>query len=167
MFIHRHDTAVLLIEPQGERAEGPDAHERERAGNMARLRMAARRNGFRVLVARHYFYATDDGSRFASPGEEEHETEMFIDLVVTLRGHGVRQVILGGMSANICVESRLRDLLELGFSVVVARDATTGPRPPDWGDGYSAGQLDFAFLAHAVRSTDELVNAMGGALAVA
>ena len=82
------------------------------------------------------------------------------DLVLQLRKRRISTVILGGMLANICVESHLRDLLEQGFEVVVAKDATAGPRHPEWGDGYTAALINFAFLAHAVLSTDEIVKAL-------
>jgi nicotinamidase-related amidase len=62
--------------------------------------------------------------------------------------------------ANICVESHLRDLLEQGFEVAVARDATAGPRHPEWGDGYTAAFVKFRFLAHAVLATDEVLTEM-------
>jgi len=62
--------------------------------------------------------------------------------------------------ANICVESHLRDLLERGFEVAVARDATAGPKHPEWGYGYTAALINFRFLAHAVLSTDEVLTAM-------
>jgi len=58
------------------------------------------------------------------------------------------------------VESHLRDLLEQGFEVVVAKDATAAPRHPEWGYGYTAALINFKFLAHAVLSTDEVVTAM-------
>jgi len=54
----------------------------------------------------------------------------------------------------------LRDLLEQGFEVVVARDAAVGPRHPEWGDGYTAALINFNFLAHAVLPADEVVKAM-------
>jgi len=82
------------------------------------------------------------------------------DLVLQLRKRRIGKVILGGMLANICVESHLRDLLEQGFEVAVARDATAGPRHPEWGYGYTAALINFRFLAHAVLSTDEVVTAM-------
>ena len=69
------------------------------------------------------------------------------------------------MLANMCVESHLRDLLEQGFEVLVVKDATAAPRHPEWGDGYTAALINFAFLAHAVLSTDEIMNAMGVAAA--
>lgn len=87
------------------------------------------------------------------------------DLVLQLRKRGVSKVVLGGMLANICVESHLRDLLEQGFMVAVAKDATAGPRHPKWGDGYTAALINFAFLAHAVLTTDEVVQALDEAAA--
>jgi len=83
------------------------------------------------------------------------------DLVLQLRKRHISKVILGGMLANMCVESHLRDLLEHGFEVVVAKDATAGPRHLEWGYGYTAALINFAFLARAVLSTDEVVKAMG------
>jgi nicotinamidase-related amidase len=82
------------------------------------------------------------------------------DLVLQLRKRGISKVILGGMLANMCVESHLRDLLEQGFEVPVARDATAGPRHPEWGDGYTAALINFRFLAHAVLHTDDVVDVM-------
>ena len=60
----------------------------------------------------------------------------------------------------MCVESPLRDLLEQGLRVAVVRDATAGPRHPEWGDGYQAALITYRFLAHAVVGTDEVVDAM-------
>lgn len=82
------------------------------------------------------------------------------DLVLQLRKRRISKVILGGMLANMCVESHLRDLLEQGFEVVVARDATAAPRHPEWGYGYAAALINFRFLAHAVLSSDEVVKGM-------
>jgi len=82
------------------------------------------------------------------------------DLVLQLRKRGIRKIILGGMLANMCVESHLRELLEQGFEVAVIRDATAGPRHPEWGDGYQAAIINYKFLAHAVWSTEEVVARM-------
>jgi len=82
------------------------------------------------------------------------------DLVLQLRKRRIAKVMLGGMLANICVESHLRDLLEQGFEVIVLRDATAGPRHPKWGDGYTAALINFQFLAHGVVSADEAVKSM-------
>lgn len=82
------------------------------------------------------------------------------DLVLQLRKRGIAKIVLGGMLANLCVESHLRDLLEQGFQVSVVKDATAGPRHPVWGDGYRAALVNYAFLAHAVMTTDEVVAEM-------
>ena len=82
------------------------------------------------------------------------------DLVLQLRKRGIGKIILGGMLANICVESHLREFLEQGFEVAVVRDATAGPRHPVWGDGYQAAMINYQFLAHAVLSTNEAVDHM-------
>jgi nicotinamidase-related amidase len=82
------------------------------------------------------------------------------DLTLQLRKRGISKILLGGMLANMCVESHLRDLLEQGFEVAVVKDATAGPRHPEWGDGYQAAMINYQFLAHAVLSTDEVVEHM-------
>ena len=82
------------------------------------------------------------------------------DLVLQLRKRRIDKVILAGMLANLCVESHLRELLEQGFEVLVVKDATAGPRHPDFGDGYQAALINFGFLATAVLTTDEVVGAM-------
>jgi nicotinamidase-related amidase len=82
------------------------------------------------------------------------------DLVLQLGKHRISRIVLGGMLANMCVESHLRELLERGFEVAVVKDATAGPRHPVWGDGYQAAMINYRFLAHAVLSTDEVVAAM-------
>ena len=82
------------------------------------------------------------------------------DLVLQMRRRGIGKIILGGMLANICVESHLREFLEQGFEVAIVKDATAGPRHPVWGDGYQAAMINYQFLAHAVLSTDEAVDRM-------
>jgi len=83
------------------------------------------------------------------------------DLVLQLRKRRISKIILGGMLANMCVESHLRELLEQGFEVAVAKDATAAPKHPEWGYGYTAALINYAFLAHAVWTTDQAVTAMG------
>src|SRR6266481_4199789 len=82
------------------------------------------------------------------------------DLVLQLRKRGIAKIILGGMLANMCVESHLRELIEQGFEVAVVKDATAGPRHPVWGDGYQAAMINYRFLAHAVLSTSDAVDGM-------
>ena len=66
-------------------------------------------------------------------------------------------MILAGMSANLCVESHLRELLEQGFDVTVVKDATAAAQHPDLGDGYATALTNFGFIANAVVTTDEAV----------
>jgi len=76
------------------------------------------------------------------------------DLVLQLRKQRVDQIILAGMSANLCTESHLRELLEQGFEVAVVKDATAAAMLPE-GDGYLAALTNFRYMANAVWSTDE------------
>jgi len=84
------------------------------------------------------------------------------DLMLQLRKRNIGKVVLAGMSANLCVESHMRELLERGFEVAVVKDATAAARHPELGDGYKAAIVNFGFIANAVLSTDEVVKAMGG-----
>ena len=89
------------------------------------------------------------------------------DLILQLRKRNISKIILGGMSANLCVEAHLRELLEQGFEVAVVKDATAGARHPELGDGYKAALVNFGYIANAVLSTDEVEKAMGNGLLAA
>ncbi|MEW4490948.1 cysteine hydrolase [Thalassoglobus sp. JC818] len=78
------------------------------------------------------------------------------DLLLQLRKRRIEQVILAGMSANLCVESHLRELLEQGFEVAVVGDATAAAQLPEY-DGYEAAITNFRFLASDLWSTGEAV----------
>ena len=88
------------------------------------------------------------------------------DLVLQLRKRGIDRVILGGMSANLCVESHLRELLETGFDVTVVKDATAAAITPELGDGYASAVTNYGFIANAVVSTEEAVHSMAAVQAV-
>lgn len=79
------------------------------------------------------------------------------DLVLQLRKRGISKVVLAGMSANLCIESHLRELLEQGFDVTVVVDATAAAQHPELGDGYAAALTNFNYIAGAVITTDEAV----------
>ncbi len=64
------------------------------------------------------------------------------DVVLQLRKRRINKVILAGMSANLCVEAHMRELLEVGFAVAVVKDATAGARHPELGDGYKAALIN-------------------------
>lgn len=84
------------------------------------------------------------------------------DLVLQLRKRGIDKVVLAGMSANLCVESHLRELLEQGFEVAVVADATAAAQHPEMGDGYAAALINFRYIAGAVLTTEETVKEMAG-----
>ena len=81
------------------------------------------------------------------------------DLVLQLRKRGIDKVVLAGMSANLCVESHMRELLEQGFEVAVVKDATAAAIVPE-GNGYDAALTNYRFLANTVWSTEEAVGAI-------
>lgn len=81
------------------------------------------------------------------------------DLVLQLRKAGISQVVLAGMSANLCTESHMRELLEQGFEVVVVTDATAAAKLPGF-DGYEAAYVNFRLIASDVWSTADAVKAL-------
>lgn len=103
-------------------------------------------------------YILDNKTIIASPHKVYGPQQN--DLALQLRKNRIDQVILAGMSANLCVESHLRELLEQGFEVAVVRDATAAAVIPD-GDGYLAALVNFRFIANAVWTTAETVERMG------
>lgn len=58
------------------------------------------------------------------------------------------------MSANLCVESYLRELLEQGFEVALVRDATAATILPE-GDGDLAALTNFRFIANGVWTASD------------
>ena len=87
------------------------------------------------------------------------------DLALQLRKRKKSKVLLAGMSANLCVEAHLRELLEQGFEVAVIKDATAAARHPQLGDGYKTALTNFGFIANEVVSTEEIVGRMREAAA--
>ena len=84
------------------------------------------------------------------------------DLTLQLRKRGIDKVILAGMSANLCVESHMRELLEQGFEVAVVKDATAAAQVPE-GDGYQSAVTNFRFIANTVWKTDQAIGAIKAA----
>ncbi len=81
------------------------------------------------------------------------------DLVLQLRKRGISRVVLAGMSANLCTESHMRELMEQGFEVAVVSDGTAAAIVPD-GNGYEAALTNFRFIANDLISTKEAVAAL-------
>ncbi len=80
------------------------------------------------------------------------------DVMLQLRKRGIGKVILAGMSANLCVEAHMREMLERGFEVAVVKDATAGARHPELGDGYQSALINFGYMANEVVTTEEIVS---------
>ena len=80
------------------------------------------------------------------------------DVMLQLRKRGIGKVILAGMSANLCVEAHMREMLERGFEVAVVKDATAGARHPELGDGYQSALVNFGYMANEVVTTEEIVS---------
>jgi nicotinamidase-related amidase len=100
----------------------------------------------------------EDGSTVVTSPHKVYGPETN-DLSLQLRKRGIDKVILAGMSANLCVEAHLRELLEQGFEVAVVKDATAAAQAGDL-DGYAAALVNFRFLASKVWTTAEAVDAM-------
>jgi nicotinamidase-related amidase/YHS domain-containing protein len=86
------------------------------------------------------------------------------DLGLQLRKRGIDKIILAGMSANLCTESHMRELVEQGFEVAAVSDATAAAVLPEY-DGYQAALVNFRMIASDVWKTDEAVQAMQAAAA--
>ena len=86
------------------------------------------------------------------------------DLILQLRKRGIDKVILGGMSANLCTEAHMRELLEQGFEVAVVKDATAAAKVKE-GDGYQAAVVNFYYMANTVWTTDEAVEQINRSVA--
>ena len=114
------------------------------------------------FLAQYKPYINDGETIVASPhkvyGPENN------DLLLQLRKRGIDRVILAGMSANLCTEAHLREMLERGFEVAVVKDGTAAAIVPE-GNGYEAALVNFRFLANDVLDTKQAVAAMNNSAA--
>lgn len=121
------------------------------------LDLAGFENSGADFLAQYKPYINDGSTIISSPhkvyGPENN------DLLLQLRKRGIDKVILAGMSANLCTEAHLRELLERGFEVAVVSDGTAAAIIPE-GDGYAAAMVNFRFMANDVIDTKEAVAAM-------
>lgn len=117
--------------------------------------------GFRGSRADYYEpfkkYLQDGKTCNASP--HKHFGCEANDVVKQLHMRKVRKVIMAGPAANVCLESHMRDLIESGFEVAMVRDAVGGAVNEE-GDGYQAAMINWRFMANALWTTEEAVNAM-------
>jgi len=103
----------------------------------------------------------DDGETVVTSPHKVYGPESN-DLVLQLRKNGISKVILAGMSANLCTESHMRELIEQGFEVLVVTDGTAAAQLPGW-DGYSAALTNFRMIANHVAPTAEVLGVIRAA----
>ena len=84
------------------------------------------------------------------------------DVLLQLQKQRVEKVLLGGMSANLCVESHLRDLIECGFEVCVVADSAAAAKVPGV-DGMAAALINYRMIASDVWTTATAVDQMKAA----
>lgn len=76
------------------------------------------------------------------------------DVDIQLRKRGITTIYLCGMSANLCMESHMRDAEERGYKVIVINDATAAP-----GDAaYEAALVNYGFIAHESITAEEALS---------
>lgn len=77
------------------------------------------------------------------------------DLAQTLRGLGIKQLVVTGVGTNVCVESTVRDAITEGFPTVTVADATATLSE----DEYEASITNLKYFGGTVAKV-EVVNAL-------
>jgi hypothetical protein len=128
-----------------------------------------RRTGInRIMFERQMFLAGSWGADFhpeLRPGDEEivlrpHKgNDVFeTDLPEHLEDRGTTQLMLAGMTANLCVESTGRHAAENGYDVTFIRDAIGAENLP----AYEASiRINFPLIGNAVMETEDALSAIG------
>ncbi len=128
-----------------------------------------RRTGInRIMFEREMFLAGSWGADFhpkLRPREGEtvlrpHKgTDVFeTDLPEHLAARGTTQLMITGMTANLCVESTGRHAAEHGYDVTFVRDAIGAESLP----AYEASiRINFPLIGNAVMDTEDALNAIG------
>lgn len=177
-------SALVVIDPHADflrsrsatwPVSGGCATEQKTVQNLARLLKASKRAGITVAIS-----LTAEGFRGSDfmpelkphieggttticwPDKRYSPLPRVNDSGLQLRRQRVRQIILAGLIANLCLESHLRDFLEQGFEVAVVRDAIAGLKLPE-GDGYLSALINFRHIANALWTTEQAVEALGRA----
>ena len=121
---------AALNDPKGFEGSGADFYDRYKPYIY---------DGKTIVVAPHKMYGPESN-----------------DLIYQLRNRGIDTVVLGGMVANLCVDSHLRALMENGFKVYVVKDAVGAPGA----DAYKAALVNYGMIANGVLTTEEAVKAL-------
>ncbi len=119
-----------LREPKGFEGSGADFYDRYKPYI---------NDGNTIVVAPHKMYGPESN-----------------DLIYQLRSRNINTVVLGGMVANLCVDSHMRALMENGFKVYVVKDAVAAPGA----DAYKAALVNYGMIANGVLTTNEAVQAL-------
>ena len=119
----------------------------------------------RVMFERRMFHKGNWGAEFHPKLKPDKDTIVLSphkglsnfatgDINIQLRQRNIKTMIIAGMSANLCVESHIRDAAENAFDVITIKDATAGA-----GEAATQAALtNFEFLSNKVMTTDEIVN---------
>lgn len=121
---------VSLNDPKGFEGSGADFFDRYKPYIQ---------DGKTIVVAPHKMYGPESN-----------------DLIYQLRSRNIDTIVLGGMVANLCVDSHMRALMENGFKVYVVKDAVAAPGA----DAYKAAIVNFGMIANGVLTTDDAVSAL-------
>ncbi len=97
------------------------------------------KDGKTVVVAPHKMYGPESN-----------------DLIYQLRSRGINTVLLGGLVANLCVDSHMRALMENGFKVYVVKDAVAAPGE----EAYQAALVNYGMIANGVLTTAQATKAL-------
>ena len=81
------------------------------------------------------------------------------DLDLQLKRHGIQRLIVAGLVAHTCVESTVRQAVELGYDVTVVKDATA-----DYAEElmHAALVTNLPNYASAIITTQEVTDALSG-----
>ena len=124
----------------------------------------------RNIMAGHHFARGEWGGEWhpdfaPRPGDivaQEHWGQSGFantDLDMQLKQRGITHVIIVGLLANTCIESTARFAMELGYHVTLVRDATAAFGHEHM---HAAHDINGPTFAHAIRTTDEVINDLSG-----
>lgn len=82
------------------------------------------------------------------------------DLDFQLKQHGVDHIVLAGMRANTCIESTLREGVELGYHTTVLSDAVAAFNSTEL---KASLEVNYPIYAHNLLKTSEFVASLSGA----
>jgi nicotinamidase-related amidase len=122
---------------------GADEGDRDDAGP-GRAHEGGARGGARDLVASEHWIS----SGFANT-----------DLDMQLKQHGVDHMVLMGMRANTCIESTLREGVELGYHTTVLRDAVAAFSPTEL---KASLDVNYPIYSHALLTAEQFATALDG-----